>query len=157
MIVRFENNIETTIRRILALEDFSEDKVYGLEEFEIFKPISNLETWGMEIETENNIREKSYVLDQCNDGRSRDLKVISYNDIPFAIYQYIGKGNVENEVIFNKKVYKKLVLDYFSEYISKTTTKNFGDVEDTYIVKNYNMACFEFVDNSLIAKNSDAN
>lgn len=153
--MRFEA-IETTIERILELNYFNEDKVYGLEEFNIFQPISNLDTWGMDIETEDKIRERNYVLDQCNDGRSRALKVILYNDIPFALYQYIGKGNIENEVIFNKEVYGLLLNDYISEYIQKIGQNNVANITDEYIIENYNMAYFELVDNSLIAK-SDYN
>lgn len=148
--MRYEK-IETTIETILALDYHSEGRVYGLDEFTIFQPLSNLDTWGMDIETEKKIIERDYVEDNCNDCRSRALRVILYNDTPFAIYQYMGRGNVENEIIFNKEVYEQLLKDYISEYLQKLNTPMVASVTDTYVIKNYNMAYFEVEDNKIIA------
>jgi hypothetical protein len=146
--------MEMRIEDILKLEHSDEHKVYGVEQYTIFEPLSNLETWGLEMETEEKIRERNYVFDTCNDGRSRAVKIVFYKEKPFAIYQYIGKGRVENEVIFDTIVYESLIKDYVSEYFQKREIDKMtmGTLDTMYHMENYDLGYFELENNKLVSK-----
>jgi hypothetical protein len=145
--------IQTTINEILKLQHVREDKMYtSFCEFTIFSPIDGMDTYGMELEVMNDLTERVYVQDYCNDGRSRDLNVILYKGRPFAIYQWLGKGYVDNEAIFDKEVYSEFIRDFIHEYLAKKEV-HIVDKDSAYIVKNYDLAYFEIKNNQLIADN----
>jgi hypothetical protein len=146
--------MEMKIEDILKLEHSAEHPVYGLEQYTMFEPLSSLDVWGMEMETGEKITERNYVFDICNDGRSRAVKIVFYEEKPFAIYQYIGKGRIENEVIFDQDVYEGLIKDYIAEYLQKLNTDKMttGTLETTYHMKNYDLGYFELENNKLVSK-----
>ncbi|MBP1309048.1 hypothetical protein JOD82_002068 [Paenibacillus sp. 1182] len=143
--------METTIQEILNLKYMREDKVYNLDDLCMFNMLRDLHSY--DSETQQSLTERSYVRDHCNDSRSRDLNVLLYRDRPFAIYQYMGRGNVENEVVFNKDVYEEFIRDSISEYLSKRlyADTDVVDVNSPYVIQNYNMAYFEIIDHVLCA------
>lgn len=142
-------SFQGTIEDILNLESFSEDRCYSIDEIEMFNSISNLDTWGMDMETEAKLTERDIIKDLTNDCRSRQLSVLIYEDIPFGLYQYIGKGNVENEVIFNKEVYLKLLKDYMNEFIEKKNNIEVVDMQYEYTARNYDFGVFYIEENAI--------
>lgn len=131
-----------TIEDILKLTEFNEDICYNISEIEMFQPLASLDTWGLEIKTAEKLTEKDMIKDLTNDGRSRQLSILLYESIPFALYQYIGKGNVNNEVIFNKDVYLKFLKDYMNEYIEKKSDIKVVDLNSEYKAENYDFGVF---------------
>jgi len=146
--------MEMKIEDILKLEHSAEHPVYGLEQYALFEPLSGLDTYGMEMQTSEGLMERNYVFDTCNDGRSRAVKIIFYQNQPFAIYQYIGKGYVENEVIFDKSVYEGLIKDCITEYLKKLEVEEMktGTLTTAYHMENYDFGYFELENNKLISK-----
>jgi len=146
--------MEMKIQDILKLEHSAEHPVYGLEQYTMFQILSNLDTWGMEMKTSEKLKERNYVFDTCNDGRSRAVKIIFYQNQPFAIYQYIGKGRVENELIFDKSVYEGLIQDYIAEYLKKLEVEEMktGSLDTMYDIENYDFGYFEVENNKLLSK-----
>jgi len=146
--------MEMKIQDILKLEHSEEHLVYGLEQYTMFQILSNLDTWGMEMKTSEKLKERNYVFDTCNDGRSRAVKIIFYQNQPFAIYQYIGKGRVENELIFDKSVYEGLIQDYIAEYLKKLEVEEMktGSLDTMYDIENYDFGYFEVENNKLLSK-----
>lgn len=144
--------MELTIQQILELEHKNEERLYiPFYDFSIFSPLSELDTDDMEIEVEKQLTERSYVWDNCNDGGARDVIVMLYQNKPFAIYQYIGKGYVSNEKIFDAEVFQQFLRDYVAEYLSKKVISEVGK-EQSYTIRNYNLAEFVVEDNKLISK-----
>lgn len=146
--------MEMKIQEILKLEHSAEHPVYGLEQYALFEPLSGLDTYGMEMKTSEELKERNYVFDMCNDGRSRAVKIIFYQNQPFAIYQYIGKGRVENELIFDKSVYEGLIQDYIAEYLKKLEVEEMktGSLDTMYDIENYDFGYFEVENDKLISK-----
>ncbi|MDK2600484.1 hypothetical protein QO179_23590 [Bacillus stercoris] len=147
-------SVKMPIRDILKLKYDGGDERVIIEELSMFHCIYNLDTYGMDIKTEELLTERDYVVDTCNDQRSRDLKVIFYKGRPFAIYQYIGKGYTQNEVIFDKTIYGQFLADYFAEYSKVFAFKHGQTIDDIYTISNYNMGYFEFEDGYLVSKPS---
>lgn len=154
-----EHTLTMTIEEILSLEHSEEYQFYNIDELDILYPLSVLDTSDISMDIDEHITEREYVTDLCNDQRSRDLRVILYQGIPFAIYQYIGRGHITNEVIFNKEMYFKLLKEYLAEYTIKTSSESaitsgnkFLSIQDSYEIKNYNGARFNINDNSILAK-----
>jgi len=146
-----ENTLELTIQEFLEMKHHSEERVYGYTELEMFSSISNIDTWGMEIKTLNDLKERKLVVDTYNDGRARQIYIVAYKGTPFAIYQYMGKGYIENEIVFNKNVLSEFLIDYIKEYISYENSYSNKSVSDTYIARNYNGAKFKVENNSIVS------
>lgn len=146
--------MEMKIQDILNLEHSDEHPVYGIEQYTLFEPLSGLDTYGLEMKTREELKERNYVFDTCNDGRSRAVKIIFYKEKPFAIYQYIGRGRVENEVIFDKSVYEELIQDYIAEYLKKIEVEEIktGTLTTNYHMENYDFGYFEVKNNKLFSK-----
>lgn len=145
-------NFETTIRNLLMFEHTREDKFYAdFSQFTIFEPLAALDTFGMSFKTTDDLTQREYVQDLCNDGRSRDVAILFYKEKPFVIFQYRGKGNYENEAIFDKEVYKSFINDYITEYLEQQEIK-VVKTDSKYIVENYNMAYFQIENNKIMAK-----
>lgn len=143
--------IEMTIEEILKLDYISEDDVYGVNELNMFNMLHSIYSYNSDFEIQNLFKERDYVKDYSNDGRSRQVKILLYKDRPFAIYQYIGRGNVENEQVFDVNVYKELIKDYIAEYVAKELSKEIkiADINSPYTMRNSNMAHFEIKENKI--------
>lgn len=149
--------MQLTIDEILNLKVIEEYDYYmPFNKFEIFEPLNGINVSEIEMETNKNLIEKSYVLDLCNDGRARQLNVIFYQNQPFVVYQYTGKGDVVNEAIINEDVYKEFIHDYISEFLSKKEVKVFSG-KDMYEIKNYDKGYYLIGNNTLVSKISAAN
>lgn len=148
-----EETMELSIDQILSLKSYSEDKVYGLDEFEMFQPLSGFDTWNMSLNVEDQLMERELVLDKCFDGRSRSLLVILYKEVPFALYQYMGKGYVKNEVIFDKVIYEDFIRDYINEYLQSLDSIEVSNTNEKYIIQKYNAAHFEIIENGIVSVN----
>lgn len=131
--------------------DYRENNFYyELGDFWLFRRISNINPEGFDIAVEKELKVRSYVEDCGHDGRSRDMQVLAYEGKPFAIFQYRGRGNVEEEEIFNKEVYEKFHRDYFAEYLAKVDFgEDITDIQEEYLVTNYNMSYFEVKGNKI--------
>lgn len=144
--------MELTIQQILDLEHKREERLYiPFYDFTIFSPLSELDTHDIEIEVEKQLTERSYVWDTCNDGGARDVIVMLYQNKPFAIYQYIGKGYVANEKVFDAEVFQQFLRDYLAEYLAKKVIVE-AEKEQLYTIGNYNLAEFVLEENKLISK-----
>ncbi|MEJ1517820.1 hypothetical protein ACWKTZ_26570 [Bacillus cereus] len=149
--------MQLTIDEILNLKVIEEYDYYmPFDEFEIFEPLNGINVSKIEMETNTNLKEKSYVLDLCNDGRARQLNVIFYQNQPFVVYQYTGNGNVVNEAIINEDVYKEFIHDYISEFLSKKEVKVFSG-KDIYEIRNYDKGYYLIGNNTLVSKIAAAN
>lgn len=141
---------------LLTFESKESDFYYELGDFWMFRRISSINPEGLDIAAEKELKVRSYVDDYAHDGRSRDLQVLTYKGRPFAIFQYRGRGSVEEEEVFNKEVYEKFNRDYFNEYLSKV---DFGDditdIESEYVVTNYNMSYYEVQGNQICSYADD--
>lgn len=143
------HSFQGTIEDILNLNVVSEERCYNLNEIEMFQSISNLDTWGLNLETEDKLTEKDVIRDLTNDGRSRQLSILLYDNQPFALYQYMGRGNVENEVIFNKEVYLDFLKAYMTEYVEKKSSMTVADLQQEYTASNYDFGVFIMEDNTI--------
>lgn len=145
-------NFETTIKELMKFEHKRVDKFYAdFSEFTIFEPLAGLYTFGMSFKTTDDLIQREYVQDLCNDGRLRDVAILFYKEKPFVIFQYRGKGNYENEAIFDKETYKSFINDYITEYLNQQEIK-VVEPDSKYTVQNYNMAYFEIENNKIVAK-----
>lgn len=130
------------IKDILELPCYQEDQAYGFEELEMFTSLGCLQTWGMDLETPRKVIGRELVTDRTFDCRSRQLTVLIYDGKPFAIYQYIGRGDFRNETIFDKETYLKLMSDYMKEYVSKLDDLKIQPINYEYEINNYDFGVF---------------
>lgn len=145
--------ITTTIENILKLDCVNEERLYGgFEDFSIFVPIQSLEHYCSNFKSMEHLKVKEYVADYCNDGRSRDLNILTYKGVPFAIYQYMGKGYIENEMVFNQEIYDTFLQDMIKDYLSEMDSCKAVPLDTKYTVRNYNLAHFEIEDNKIYAR-----
>jgi hypothetical protein len=84
----------------------------------------------------------------------KSLEVLFYNNDPFAMYQYMGRGNYENEAIINKEVYKKFISDATIAAIENMDIK-IKQKSDMYEIKNYDRGTFIIKKNKIISINED--
>ncbi|PFJ28940.1 MULTISPECIES: hypothetical protein [Bacillus cereus group] len=146
--------MQLTIDEILNLTVIEEYDYYmPFNEFEVFQPLNGMDVSEIDMTTTKNLKEKSYVLDLCNDGQARQLNVISYLDNPFVVYQYTGKGDVVNEAIIDEDIYKEFIQDYISEFLTKPKIKVFSG-KDMYEIRNYDKGYFLIGNNTLVSKNA---
>jgi hypothetical protein len=147
-------NMRLTINKILKLTPEREDFCYGYDELPFFQPIIEIINTVQGTETEKQIIQKDYVKDFTNDCRSRQLSVLFYKNKPFALYQYIGKGYVENDVVFDREVYKEMVMDLMTEYFG---IREIAEISRDQIVniRNYDMGEFYIEENTLCSKKGE--
>lgn len=138
-----------TIESILKLQVVREDMCYGYSDFTMFRPIDSLDTWGIELETPKKLLIREVVTDLTNDCRSRAVNILVYEDQPFALYQYRGRGDNENEVIFNKEVYLKFLRDYMNEYLDQQENIEVADTNHEYTAKNYDFGIYILEDDKI--------
>lgn len=141
----------TTIEEILKLDYQNEDKFYTpFSELEMFYALEMISDNTETRVTWDKLTEREYVNDLNNDERARQLTVILYEGVPFAIYQYTGRGDYTNNKIFNIETYKKFVKDYMDEYLDGVAKdRSVAGVTDDYHVHNYNGGYFEIVNNKI--------
>lgn len=149
--------MKLTIDEILNLKVIEEHDYYmPFNEFEVFETLNGIDVSEIDMTTTKNLTEKSYVLDLCNDGQARQLNVIFYQNQPFVVYQYTGKGDVVNEAIINEDVYKEFIHDYISEFLTKQEVKVFSG-KDMYEIRNYDKGYYLIGNNTLVSKIAAAN
>lgn len=99
-------------------------------------------------EMEQRVEHKDFMLDWCNDGRSRTLEVIFVDKKPVIIWQYIGKGYIENVKVIDKDLLEELRLDIMR---NEEETAEYIGLDEEYEVMNYNTATTALLDNQLVA------
>ena len=146
--------MKMTIEEILKLTPINEGKSYIMSGEIGF--LSPLDTIHNELPTTffDKFTFKSYVDDQNNDGRSRSLEVLFYNEQPFAMYQYMGRGYYENEAIIDKEVYKKFISEAMIAAIENMNVI-IKQKSETFEIKNYDKGMFIMKENKIISINSD--
>jgi len=138
-----------SIQSLLDYPSYDEHPCYEINQLDMFQSIAHLNTWDIELETTKRLTERNLVKDMTHDCRSRQLSILCYNDTPFAMYQYRGRGNYENEVVFNQAVYLQFLSDYMNEYVKHQHTIKTANVTDDYTVYNYDFGVFVLQDGGI--------
>lgn len=72
----------------------------------------NSNTWSeLPEEFRKRIKQEDKMFDYCNDGRSRSVNIIYLDNIPFYLYQYIGKGYYDNYHVLDKNKFKEFIVE----------------------------------------------
>jgi hypothetical protein len=146
--------MKMTIEEILKLTPQDEGKSYiAGGEIGFLSPLDTIHN-EIPMEFYDNFTFKSYVEDQNNDCRSRSLEILFYRNRPFAMYQYMGRGEYENEAIIDKEVYKEFISNATIAAIENTDIK-IKQKSDMYEIKNYDRGTFIIKKNKIISINKD--
>lgn len=103
---------------------------------------------GLNINDYEDTKLRVYMYDECYDQRSREINVLEYKGIPFYLYQYVGKGYVENETVINAEVMKEFMFTH----IQKALNSMLFNEEDGFNLETYSAKLF-IEDNKIITRN----
>lgn len=149
-----ESTLNLPIVEILKLKPTDEtDFYFPFYDFPTLEALSGLDNEFQPSQTKEKMKIREYVKDLTHDGRSRTLSIITYENKPFAVFQYLGKGDIENFHIFDENTYEKLLGDFVTEHVKYLSKKDESVTLDANItIKNYNDGYFSIENNQIISK-----
>lgn len=126
---------------------------FPFHDFPTLEALSGLDNKFQPSQTKEKMKIIEYVKDLTHDGRTRTLSIITYENNPFAVFQYIGKGNVENFHIFDQTTYEKLLGDFVTEHVKHLSKEDESITLDASItIKNYDDGYFSIENNQIVSK-----
>lgn len=149
-----ESTLNLPIAKILKLQPTDKTEFYfPFHDFPTLEALSGLDNKFQPSQTKEKMKMIEYVKDFTHDGRTRTLSIITYENNPFAVFQYIGKGNVENFHIFDQTTYEKLLGDFVTEHVKHLSKEDESITLDARItIKNYDDGYFSIENNQIVSK-----
>lgn len=137
--------LKIKIKDLLNLTPNTIEKWYGQEVFEYIYIDDFFNYTTNSTEMMDRLFVYDYILDKCNDCRSRTLEILFLDEKPILVYQYIGKGRYENIHILDKDKLKEVYVDCMKE---ESDIKN-TDINLEITVKGYDNSKFVINNNKI--------
>lgn len=136
-------NSETCCDWYIDLDVFVEEFGLGLFNYGMYGNFPD--------EIKSRFRQEDKMHDACNDGRSREVRFLYLDDVPFFFYQCVGKGSYRNMKIINKQKFNEFIA-ICAQLMLQNIECDEVSLNEIVEIDTYGANICEIKDNKLIAQ-----